>query len=426
MRPPYGPSASLIGEPAGAWTRWYDALARRGVADPATIVQAYRTHAAQVGLNADLALAQAAHETGWFASAAWRDRRNPAGIGITGPGVEGPTFPTIEAGVKAHLAHLCCYAYAANGCPVHGARALWGDPRHSFHDGRPRLADLIRPERSWAVPGTGYVAAIARIANAMVAPRVIVHVGHHNIAAITAEKIGQASADRLRTATGAGGAEVSWTIPWGVELTRLLNDAGADAVLVDAIYRPVYADGAALVIAGHMDGVPGTGAPQWCMASAVYSGPSTEATDAHAAELAAAWSRDYPRALGIPRLGPVTEGMAQYYGGHYRTAETPMVLMEHGILYDGAGRRADAPDPLRAAAADATIVAGWLGLDELVAGGAYAVGEGVRAAMAAIGDEPASHEQYTETEQGTYSVTIGRKAVYYWSPTSGVATIRRA
>ena len=49
----------------------------------------------------------------------------------------------------------------------------WGmlDPRHGFHDGMPRLQDLVRPERAWAVPGDGYADAIVAIANRVIGRR---------------------------------------------------------------------------------------------------------------------------------------------------------------------------------------------------------------------------------------------------------------
>ncbi len=51
------------------------------------------------------------------------------------------------------------------------------------------------------------------------------------------------------------------------------------------------------------------------------------------------------------------------------------------------------------------------------------VGPGVRAAMAAAGDEPRGHEEYVhdqETGSILYSLTHGRDALYRWTPQDGV------
>jgi hypothetical protein len=163
---PYAPD-SLLTEPArGTRQQWQVALTANGADRPAEIVQAYFELAAQAGLNADLALAQAVHETGWFTSDHWLNERNPAGIGITGPDVVGEDFGTIQRGVQVHLAHLGCYVFSAATCPKE--RFSWHDPRHFFHDNQPAISGLIGPLHRWAVPGTNYVAAIVRIANQVV------------------------------------------------------------------------------------------------------------------------------------------------------------------------------------------------------------------------------------------------------------------
>lgn len=51
------------------------------------------------------------------------------------------------------------------------------------------------------------------------------------------------------------------------------------------------------------------------------------------------------------------------------------------------------------------------------------IGPGVRELMAAHGDEPRSHEQYThdpDTGAVLYSQTQGRDALYRWTPDDGV------
>ncbi|MBA2276789.1 MAG: glucosaminidase domain-containing protein [Chloroflexia bacterium] len=72
----------------------------------------YRLGAA-AGLNADIAAAQAIHETDWFRSRWWAERLNPAGIGITGDPAQNASsrrFMTGEEAARAHLVHLWLYA----------------------------------------------------------------------------------------------------------------------------------------------------------------------------------------------------------------------------------------------------------------------------------------------------------------------------
>ena len=126
---------------------------------PATLAAYYVRYAGEVGLRADVLWAQMLHETGFgtYGGAADPRQNNFAGIGATGGGEPGLWFPTAEAGVKAHIAHMAAYVFTED-------RAAWTnsivDPRYDMV--RPRgaarvLADL---DGRWAVPGEGYGAAV--------------------------------------------------------------------------------------------------------------------------------------------------------------------------------------------------------------------------------------------------------------------------
>lgn len=171
----YTPSSPLRGRGRIAYLTWLEALREHGADQPGRITDLYSALAPMLGLNADLALAQACVESGWFTSEAWRRRRNPAGIGITGGGVAGPTFASVGDGIRAHLAHLCCYVYHAAECPIlhtdpdprpdNMARVNWYDPRHFFHLGDPRLAGLrAHAPTRWAAD-PDYIDKIVRLAN---------------------------------------------------------------------------------------------------------------------------------------------------------------------------------------------------------------------------------------------------------------------
>jgi hypothetical protein len=128
----------------------------------------YVRYCAEAGLRADLLWAQMIHETGYgmYGGDVMPEQNNYAGIGATGGGVPGLSFPTAEAGVMAQVAHMVAYVYTDS--PVSWADATV-DPR--FDLVRPRgvasvLADL---NGRWAYPGTTYgqsIEAIVRAINA--------------------------------------------------------------------------------------------------------------------------------------------------------------------------------------------------------------------------------------------------------------------
>lgn len=170
MITPYTPASSLRSTARIAPRAWVDALARH--IDPlqaAVIVADYRDAAGPLGLNVDLALAQAVVESAWFTSSLWRERHNPCGLGITGPGEVGKDYGTPANGITAHLHHLCCYAYTLAECPVQHVGSP--DPRHLFHDGNPALSHLQDATRQWAT-GPNYVAKILAVANALLAKEI--------------------------------------------------------------------------------------------------------------------------------------------------------------------------------------------------------------------------------------------------------------
>ena len=58
---------------------------------------------AQTGLDANLIMAQWGNETSWGTSYQWTTNYNPAGLGITGPEVQGQGFGSINGGVNAYI-----------------------------------------------------------------------------------------------------------------------------------------------------------------------------------------------------------------------------------------------------------------------------------------------------------------------------------
>ena len=116
------------------------------------LVKWYYLVGGALGVRPDLALAQSAKETGYWAYKGdvtpWQ--WNFAGIGATG-GVSGTAFPDLPAGVRAHVQRMKLYAVndpSLNSISILG-RTL--DPKHWGK--YPRINDF---NGVWAYPGTNY------------------------------------------------------------------------------------------------------------------------------------------------------------------------------------------------------------------------------------------------------------------------------
>lgn len=189
------PQSNILSLPRATAVQAANYMTRRGVDksytsfDVALIASHYWIWGQRVGVDPLVAVAQMVHETGnlnsWWSL---RQRRNPAGIGVTGeskfavlrPGadwqwnglkwVRGYAFADWEASAKAHLGHLLLYALPGTTMPSEAqAQCLAADPRRAgFPVGyRGAAAQLVGLNGRWAVPGTFYADAISTIANAI-------------------------------------------------------------------------------------------------------------------------------------------------------------------------------------------------------------------------------------------------------------------
>ncbi|MBE0428351.1 MAG: glucosaminidase domain-containing protein [Thermoleophilia bacterium] len=115
------------------------------------------------GIRADVAFAQMLHETNYlrFTGDVKAHQNNFAGIGATGGGNPGNSFATPELGVIAHYAHLAWYVFPDH---VNEFCTPLYDPRHFGDTHRNSVRTIRDLGGQWAVPGTGYGDAIARIA----------------------------------------------------------------------------------------------------------------------------------------------------------------------------------------------------------------------------------------------------------------------
>jgi len=136
---------------------------------PASVLAEYYVrYGAEAGLRADLLWAQMIKETGYgmYGGDVVPEQNNYAGIGATGGHEPGASFPTAEAGVMAHVAHMVAYVYTSS--PASWADATT-DPRFDFVNPRGVASVLADLNGRWAVPGTTYgesIEAIARAINA--------------------------------------------------------------------------------------------------------------------------------------------------------------------------------------------------------------------------------------------------------------------
>lgn len=127
------PTSPILGPPRATQAQLRRHLITRHDANPgqsrmkdstlADIVQLYVTTCKSIGLDPLVAVSQMELETGHLTSKASQPpRRNPAGIGITGPGVAGVSFPNWGKAVRAHVGRLAAYAIpTGQGTPAQKA-----------------------------------------------------------------------------------------------------------------------------------------------------------------------------------------------------------------------------------------------------------------------------------------------------------------
>lgn len=87
-------------------------LGQGGAADIETFCQIYYEEAVKEGVRPEVAFAQTMKETGWlqYGGDAKIEQYNFAGLGTTGGGVPGNSYPDVRTGVRAQIQHLKAYA----------------------------------------------------------------------------------------------------------------------------------------------------------------------------------------------------------------------------------------------------------------------------------------------------------------------------
>lgn len=89
-----------------------EVLTQGGAPDIETFAQMYYEEATAEGVRPEVAFAQAMKETGWlqYGGDMQITRYNFAGIGTTGGGVPGNSYPDVRTGIRAQIQHLKAYA----------------------------------------------------------------------------------------------------------------------------------------------------------------------------------------------------------------------------------------------------------------------------------------------------------------------------
>lgn len=127
------------------------------------LVRFYYEEAAIEGIRADLAVAQAIKETGFFnyGGDVVPEQNNYCGLGTTGGGVKGAYFESPRIGVRAQIQHLL--GYASDRPPFYPIV----DPRYdllkTFSSKFAQCSTWESLNGNWAVPGVGYGESIVKI-----------------------------------------------------------------------------------------------------------------------------------------------------------------------------------------------------------------------------------------------------------------------
>lgn len=89
-----------------------EVLSQGGAADIETFCQMYYEEAIAEGVRPEVAFVQTMKETGWlqYGGDARIEQYNFAGLGTTGGGVAGNSYPDVRTGIRAQIQHLKAYA----------------------------------------------------------------------------------------------------------------------------------------------------------------------------------------------------------------------------------------------------------------------------------------------------------------------------
>ncbi len=142
--------SSIMGKGAMSVSRLVDFfLSENPDADRGTVrrmARLYIDEAGAEGVNADVAFVQMCLETGFlrYGGDVTADMNNFCGLGTTGNGVKGASFPDERTGVRAHVQHLKAYASAE---PLAGTLV---DPRYKYVNPKGKSPTIQGLAGTWA------------------------------------------------------------------------------------------------------------------------------------------------------------------------------------------------------------------------------------------------------------------------------------
>ncbi|RBW68474.1 glucosaminidase domain-containing protein [Bacillus taeanensis] len=139
----------IMGKTEASLEQMVQFLKEKAPAAPENIAQYYYVIGELEEVRADVALAQALHETGYFryGGDVKPEQNNFCGLGATGGGNPGHSFNSVLEGVLAQIQHL--KGYAAAEPPI--TKLI--DPRYKYINPLGKAPHVEELAGKWAVPG---------------------------------------------------------------------------------------------------------------------------------------------------------------------------------------------------------------------------------------------------------------------------------
>ena len=142
---------------SGDNSKYNGVLAKGGASTIEEFCQIYYEECLAEGVKPEVAFAQSMLETGFlkFGGDVLPNQYNFAGLGATGNGVHGNSFPSVRIGIRAHIQHLKCYA---STLPLNQEKV---DPRWS-DSLRGKAPTVEKLQGTWAT-STTYASSLLKV-----------------------------------------------------------------------------------------------------------------------------------------------------------------------------------------------------------------------------------------------------------------------
>jgi N-acetylmuramoyl-L-alanine amidase len=145
-----GPATRKI-EDIQAWLRSTDIVAseRQGAQEIADLLPLWKAAGEEFGVRWDISVGQLIEESGWFGfkNDVRKAQRNPTGIGATGGGVVGDSFPDWKTGFRAHFQNMALRGRRVPAIPIEQVIAPYVKKNYSVISTRVTAAG--KPTTDW-------------------------------------------------------------------------------------------------------------------------------------------------------------------------------------------------------------------------------------------------------------------------------------